>query len=352
VTVPVSTDSDFVSPNSLEFAPDGRLYVVDYEAFGGRGGVLLLDPATGAATPLAGGPPFTQPDGLALSPDGSLYVTDLGANSIFRVNPAAGAVNTLSSGPQLADVDGIAVEPSTGRIFATTLSHAVYSVDPQTGVASVLSTGPASEPFSGVGPLTRLPDGTLYVDDAGRIDRIDPATGVATKVADIPDYGSYDMTYDADGNLIIAGAASHAAVKVNPRTGQETVLAPPADSSSYIEGVLVEPPRCNGRVPTIVGTNDPETINASPFADVIVGLGGNDVINGLGGNDLVCGGAGNDTVRGGAGRDTLKGEAGRDTLKGGNGKDVLKGGAGKDRLSGGKGKDRCAGDLSRQRACE
>jgi Ca2+-binding RTX toxin-like protein len=52
---------------------------------------------------------------------------------------------------------------------------------------------------------------------------------------------------------------------------------------------------------SIVGTNNPETINGTSGDDIIFGLGGNDVLNGLAGNDNLIGGTGADTMDGGAG---------------------------------------------------
>jgi uncharacterized protein len=88
--------------------------------------------------------------------------------------------------------------------------------------------------------------------------------------------------------------------------------------------------RCQGLVPTLVGTNGP---------DVLVGTAGPDVIMGLGGNDLISGGKGEDVVCGGAGDDRLAGDDGEDVLSGGFGNDLLEGGAGDDTLIGGPDSD-------------
>jgi hypothetical protein len=57
-------------------AAPGDVLVADHDAFGGSGGVIRVDPATGARTALsangapAGGPDFVDPFGLALEADG------------------------------------------------------------------------------------------------------------------------------------------------------------------------------------------------------------------------------------------------------------------------------------------
>jgi hypothetical protein len=112
------------------------------------------------------------------------------------------------------------------------------------------------------------------------------------------------------------------------------VPAPPSGNAAG------NPPTCQGRPATLVGTGGSDTLSGTPGHDLIAGLGGNDKLSGLAGNDLICGGAGKDRLYGGKGNDKLYGKAGRDTLKGGPGKDTLKGGPGKDKLKGGPGKDK------------
>lgn len=82
-----------------------------------------------------------------------------------------------------------------------------------------------------------------------------------------------------------------------------------------------KPPRCQGKLLSIVGT---------PGRDVIVGTPKRDVIAALGGRDTVLARAGRDLICGNRGRDRLFGQAGRDRLSGGRGKDRLNGGRGRD----------------------
>ena len=111
-------------------------------------------------------------------------------------------------------------------------------------------------------------------------------------------------------------------------------------------------PRCNERVPTIVGTPGDDVLHGTDGPDVIVGLAGDDQIFGYDGADYLCGNEGDDVLNGGAGSDwllgssgddTLRGDAGDDTLGGSGGADELDGGAGDDELRGGTGVDRLDG---------
>jgi Ca2+-binding RTX toxin-like protein len=96
----------------------------------------------------------------------------------------------------------------------------------------------------------------------------------------------------------------------------------------------VSSPRCNGQIPTLVGTSEGETIDGTPGTDIIAGLGGADLLRGYGGFDTLCGGAGGDTLKGGGGPDLLLGGPGNDELFGGSGSDVLRGGPGFDECDG------------------
>jgi predicted extracellular nuclease len=124
-------------------------------------------------------------------------------------------------------------------------------------------------------------------------------------------------------------------------TGDPALYAPnpyrSSDHDPLVLGVdLAE--RCQGLIPTIVGTDGDDVLPGGNGRDVIMGLGGNDLITGGNGTDVACGGAGNDRLSGDNGTDVLLGGFGDDDLDGGNGGDELIGGPGTDRLSQGNGR--------------
>jgi lysophospholipase L1-like esterase len=92
---------------------------------------------------------------------------------------------------------------------------------------------------------------------------------------------------------------------------------------------------CNGKRPTILGTEGHDVINGTEGPDVIHGIGGIDIIRGLGGDDVICGGDGSDVIGSGSGNDIVLGENGHDAIWGGPGDDILRGGDGNDTISGG-----------------
>ena len=97
--------------------------------------------------------------------------------------------------------------------------------------------------------------------------------------------------------------------------------------------------RCNGLVPTILGTDGNDVLRGTNGRDVVVARGGDDVVTGANGDDVLCGNLGADRLAGDNGADVLLGGAGADTLDGGNGDDRLLGGTGADELTTSRGAD-------------
>jgi Ca2+-binding RTX toxin-like protein len=215
---------------------------------------------------------------------------------IYRISPQ-GAATVFRQGPELDRPVGLSITPDERTLLLSTEDgDVVLSIDIAT--KAITQRAIANEPLAAI----PTPDGSILATEkvGARILRVPAGVTTGTVFSDDP------------------------------------VIAWPGD-------LVLEPARCAGLVPTVVGTTGADVLNGSAFADVIDTLGGNDVVNGLGGNDVICGGAGRDGLRGGPGRDTLYGQAGPDKLVGGNGRDKLVGGKGKDKLIGGKGKDKLKG---------
>ena len=86
----------------------------------------------------------------------------------------------------------------------------------------------------------------------------------------------------------------------------------------------IGPVSCNGKVATIIATNQSEKIKGTKGNDIIATLGGNDKVNGRNGKDIICAGAGNDKVNGGKGKDRIVGGDGKDKCNGAKGNDSIK----------------------------
>lgn len=97
--------------------------------------------------------------------------------------------------------------------------------------------------------------------------------------------------------------------------------------------------RCQGFLPTMLGTSGNDDLIGTQGKDVISALAGDDTVDGADGNDIICGNDGDDTIVGGDGNDLLLGGDGKDDIHGGNGRDRLRGNRGRDVLHGGPGRD-------------
>ena len=219
-------------------AAGANIFVSDSGAFGGAGGIIRVDSATGARTTVsensspAGGPAFVDPLGVVIASNGDLLVADQnafgGGGGVIRVNPATGQRTTVSEN----------ASPAGGAAFV--------------------------DPFA----LTLAANGDILVSDqnafggGGGVIRVDPVTGVRTPVtqnAAPPGAPFFDapfgITTEANGSIVVADATLAALVRVDPATGARTVLS---DNS------------------TPAGTpafNDPYGIARAASGDIIVGDG-------------------------------------------------------------------------------
>ena len=166
----------------------------------------------------------------------------------------------------------------------------------------------------------------VFDDQSGSLDHALATTELADKVTDLTHWNinaveSFAYQYDGDPALYAP----------NPYRS--------SDHDPLVLGIdLTE--RCQGRRPTIVGTNGRNMLAGTRRSDVIMALGGDDIVVGGRGDDVVCGGEGNDLLFGGQGNDRLLGGFGDDRLYGGNGNDQLIGGPGNDDLRQGRGHGR------------
>jgi sugar lactone lactonase YvrE len=306
-TTVISDDPRFNDPNDVVVGRDGTLYVSDYEAFDGGGGVFSVNPRNGNARIVSDEPAFEQPDGLTLTPGGDLLVTDLQPTNaaVHRVALPSGNTTPFSTDPLFENGPLGVVAPPNGNPFVAD-ENLLARVDPTTGDATTVADG-SDGLMAGEG-LVRAPDGTLYMaDSSAGLQSIDPRTGEVRDLSGPVPYDDYGMAFDFRGRVLVMDGESITAV--NPATGS---IREVADGFDYAEGMEVEPPGCDGLTATIVGTTGRDKLKGSAFGDVIAGLGAADEIKGRGGRDVICGGGGPDQISGGAQNDRCFGQAGRD----------------------------------------
>jgi sugar lactone lactonase YvrE len=267
----------------LAWGPDGNLYLINYVV----PGIFRLNPRTKAFQEIAdndGVPNWDNAYSIVVARDLTIYFTD-GSDELFKVSPG-GDVSTLYEGPLLAGADGLALSPDEHFLYVgEEVLNQIVRVNRRTGDARILAEG-----FADVTAITQLRDGGFLAGDGSADDLINRVPRTGSPVTPFSDDPGYDYPHD----------------------------------------IVVEPPLCAGKVPTVVGTDRRDVIRGSRFADVILVLGGNDLVRGLGGKDVICGGRGRDRLLGGPGRDRLLGGPGGDLLRGGPGRDRLRGGPGRD----------------------
>lgn len=76
-------------------------------------------------------------------------------------------------------------------------------------------------------------------------------------------------------------------------------------------------------MPVLAGSDLPDVILGTVFAETLQGLGADDVLYGFDSADLILGGAGDDILYAGSGDDTIEGGAGEDIIYGQSGNDLL-----------------------------
>jgi hypothetical protein len=162
---------DFFDPIQVALAANGDVLVTDSGAFGGGGGVIRVDPVSGARTTVSengnppGDPAFAGPVGLDLAANGDILVAGFTnmdpGGGVTRVNPLTGARSTVSEnpspmgGPSFAFPSGILVEPETAGAPG--------------GGAGPTPTGTRPRRLSDLPPLTN--------DDVGRVVHTAPVRG-------------------------------------------------------------------------------------------------------------------------------------------------------------------------------
>jgi Ca2+-binding RTX toxin-like protein len=384
----ISVQDLFRDPSGVAFDPSsGSLIVADPGAFGGSGGLIRVDPASGQQTPLSSNLTsfqklFVDPVGVARSASGTLYVTDRsafgGSGGVIGVDPDTGqetpvANNSTSTSAALfAHPTGIAIESSGTILVADPDSPvpsagpdgAVIAVDPGKGTQKLVTSNQNSQTDLFGDPLGVAIEtpGTLLV--ANRAPSADSTGVILVNRSSGQQYAlSTDasfvaptaITMDLDGQALVADSAAFGGgggvIRVDPISGQRTLLSgdPAATTALFVDpsGIFVVPPTCLGRYATIVGTEGADAISGTPGPDVISARGGDDIVDGGGGADLICGDDGRDRLMGHDGKDRFLGGSGGDVILGGNGADASKGESGNDKVDGGRGNDMLYGQQKR-----
>jgi hypothetical protein len=154
--------AQFLEPKEIKIAPNGDIYVTDYE----NHAIRLINPTTGAVSTYAGdGTPgstdgslavakFHRPRDIDFDSQGNMYVTDLMNNKIRKITPG-GTVSTFVGSGVAGGTDGMGtaatlniptgiVISSSDYIYVTDgQGHRVRMISPAGLVTTIAGTGVA-----------------------------------------------------------------------------------------------------------------------------------------------------------------------------------------------------------------
>ncbi len=191
--------AEMKAPHSIQFGPDGALYVCDI----GNHRIRKVDMGTGAITTFAGtgerlptpdgakiaGAPLNGPRAIDFDARGDLWLALREGNRVYRLDMKAGTIHhvagtgkpgfTGNGGPAkeatLSGPKGIAIGPDGNVYLADTESHSVRMIDIRRGTLELLAgtgapgDGPEGDPLAcGMNRLHGIfvdADGSVYVGD-------------------------------------------------------------------------------------------------------------------------------------------------------------------------------------------
>jgi streptogramin lyase len=132
-----------LAPASAVTLAPGDILVSDYSAFGsqqatGPGGVIRVDPTSGAQTVISSAGSFSEPVRIAINANGDIFVSDQN-NGVFRVDSQTGAQTLVSAGGYFIAPFGIAIA-ANGDLLVADAGGSVLRVDPTDGTQTVVAT--------------------------------------------------------------------------------------------------------------------------------------------------------------------------------------------------------------------
>jgi sugar lactone lactonase YvrE len=226
----LTAPSRLFGANGLRTGPDGRVYVA--QVTGSQ--ISALDLATGQLDTVSPkGGDIIAPDDVAFDPSGNLYATEV-MDGRVSVRDAAGHTRVLRD--DLPCANGITVH--AGRLFVGECREGgrLMELDLTGGAPRILAENLPSPNAMEVGP-----DGLLYFPlmTANEIWRVDPDPDKHSEPQRVAgDLGVPDsVKFDAEGYIVSTQVASGQVLRIDPRTGSQTVLAqlnPGLDNLTFV----------------------------------------------------------------------------------------------------------------------
>lgn len=200
-------------PTAIDLEPAGTLLVVENSL----GRVLRVDPATGKVTVVASLP---RPYAVARGPSGAIFVSS--ANLLKRIDGTGTPMTVAEAdgdiGPVTVGVNGDVFYATSTRIFRLPEGAGPPALVAGTGVEGGSGDGGSALAAQIARPhgLGIAADGALLVADTGnrRLRRIDLASGVITRFADVGTPDGMDVA--VDGTIDVVEADTRRVVRLTP----------------------------------------------------------------------------------------------------------------------------------------
>ena len=251
----LTAPSRLFGANGLRTGPDGRIYVA--QVSGSQ--ISALDLETGLLdTVSAKGGDIIAPDDVAFDPSGNMYATEV-MDGRVSVRDTRGGTRVLRD--DLPCANGITVH--RGRLFINECRDGgrLMELDGSGSIVRIMAENLPSPNAMEVGP-----DGMLYfpVMTANEIWRVDPDSKVHSEPQRVAcDLGVPDaVKFDAEGFIVSTQVASGQVLRVDPRSGSQTVLAqltPGLDNLTFAAGRLFVS-NFTGEITEILAGGDTSTV--------------------------------------------------------------------------------------------
>ena len=171
-------------------------------------------------------PAGTHPHDVAPAPDGTVWYTAQLSGALGKLDPATGETRHIPLGSGSAP-HGVIVGPEGAPWITDSGLNAIVRVDPQTEEVQVFPL-PAESGYANLNTAAFDPNGILwFTGQNGIYGRLDPATG-DMQVFDAPrGRGPYGITVTPDGTVYYASLAGSYVGRIDPQSGEASVLEPP-----------------------------------------------------------------------------------------------------------------------------
>jgi sugar lactone lactonase YvrE len=226
----LTAPSRLFGANGLRTGPDGRVYVA--QVTGSQ--ISALDLGTGQVDTVSPkGGDIIAPDDIAFDSSGNLYATEV-MDGRVSVREAAGRTRVLRD--DLPCANGIAVHRD--RLFVNECRDGgrLMELDRNSGATRILLENLPSPNAMEVGP-----DGLLYYPlmTANEIWRVDPDPDKHIEPQRVAgDLGVPDaLKFDSEGFIVSTQVASGQVLRIDPRSGEQTLLAqlnPGLDNLTFV----------------------------------------------------------------------------------------------------------------------